>query len=83
MNADFEYIPIGEVPKSIPKGRVLIHNHVARDVSTPSGEGGFLAWTEPHAPSGFIKCRCGWSGLPHYARGALWKTPEGMSYNDP
>jgi hypothetical protein len=28
---------------------------------------GFRAWTDCELPKHFIKCPCGWSGLPHYA----------------
>ena len=62
------YVDDGTVPRSVPKGRVLMHNHVLPDVDTPSGTNGFLGWTEPEPPPGFVQCHCGWAhGLPHYA----------------
>jgi hypothetical protein len=61
------YVSGGTVPTSIPEGRVLCHNHVRHSPNTPVGENGFRAWTEAKAPKGFVKCPCGWSGLPHYA----------------
>jgi hypothetical protein len=41
------YVDDGTVPRSVPKGRVLMHNHVLPDVDTPSGTNGFLGWREP------------------------------------
>ena len=40
--------------------------HTAR---TPNGVRGFRWWTWPkgEVPSDFKPCKCGWSGLPHYA----------------
>jgi hypothetical protein len=63
------YVDDGTVPHSVPKGRVLMHNHVLHDADTPSGTNGFRGWTEPEPPPGFVQCHCGWAhGLPHYAR---------------
>ena len=56
------YVDDDTVPRSVPKGRVLMHNHLLPDVDTPSGTNGFLGWTEPEPPPGFVH------GLPHYAR---------------
>jgi hypothetical protein len=28
---------------------------------------GFRSWTDVRPPPGFKRCRCGWSGLPHYS----------------
>jgi hypothetical protein len=55
------------VPKSIGRGRVLMHNHVQHTIDTPCGLNGFRAWTDTKPPPHFIACPCGWSGLPHYA----------------
>ena len=63
------YVDDGTVPHTVPKGRVLMHNHVLHDADTPSGTNGFRGWTEPEPPPGFVRCHCGWAhGLPHYAR---------------
>jgi prophage regulatory protein len=61
------YLPGGCLPRSIPPGRVLVHNSVGHAVTTASGVNGFRAWTEPE-PAGpeRVKCECGWSGLLHY-----------------
>jgi hypothetical protein len=56
------------VPKSVTPGRVLCHNHIQHGPNTPCGVNGFRAWTESEVPKGFVKCRCNWSGLLHYAR---------------
>jgi len=69
MSRNTIYVDVGTVPYSLPDGRVLMHNHVLHDVDTPSGTNGFLGWTEPEPPPGFVQCHCGWAhGLPHYAR---------------
>jgi hypothetical protein len=44
-----------------------MHNHVQHSLDTPCGVNGFRAWTDTEPPSEFMKCPCGWSGLPHYA----------------
>jgi len=54
-------------PKSIGKGRVLMHNNVNHGPNWPTGPNGFRAWTDEKPPLGFILCPCGWAGLPHYA----------------
>jgi hypothetical protein len=64
---------------SVPKGRVLMHNHVLHDANTPSSTNGFRGWTAPSPPAGFVQCHCGWAhGLPHYARAdaAVEPTPS-------
>lgn len=55
------------VPKSVCAGRVLCHNHVQHKVDTPSNVNGFRGWTDIEPPPSFVRCPCGWSGLPHYA----------------
>jgi len=54
------------VPKSVPAGRVLVHNRVRHDADTPPGVNGFRAWTEEEGENPrLVPCECGWSGLPH------------------
>jgi hypothetical protein len=55
------------MPKKIPPGRVIAHNHILHGPDWPIGINGFRAWTasQPHAD--FVLCPCGWSGLEHYA----------------
>jgi hypothetical protein len=57
-------------PRTVPAGRVLAHNHVRHTVDMPSGRNGFRAWTWPKdkKPRDFVRCGCGYAGLPHYAR---------------
>jgi hypothetical protein len=57
------------VPRSIPKGRVLAHNHIAHTTSTPAWVRGFrcLTWPKDQVPPNFKPCKCAWSGLPHVA----------------
>lgn len=57
-------------PRRIAPGRVLVHNHIAHTIDMESGENGFRCWTWPKGelPRHFKRCKCGWSGLPHYRR---------------
>jgi hypothetical protein len=65
---DTRYVDEGTVPRSVPEGRVLIHNQVRHKADTPSGTKGFRAWTAAKPQIGFVRCHCGWAhGLPHYA----------------
>jgi hypothetical protein len=61
------YVNADTVPKSVGAGRVLMHNHIRHSVDMPCGWNGFRAWTDIKPPPGFKRCRCGWSGLPHYS----------------
>jgi hypothetical protein len=55
------------IPKSVPAGRVLVHNHVRHDTATRPGVNGFRAWTEEEGKNPRLTpCPCGWSGLAHY-----------------
>lgn len=59
------YVSTGKMPRSIPTGMVLVHNHVKHEADTPAGFNGFRAWKQSPA-AGLLKCKCGWAGLPHY-----------------
>ena len=61
------YVNGETVPKSVPKGRVLVHNHVIHGTHWPCGVNGFRAWTSTKPPPGFVPCPCGYAGLEHYA----------------
>ena len=52
-----------------PRGHVLAHNDIEHTVRTLNGVAGFRWWTWPkdELPLDFGRCKCGWSGLPHYA----------------
>jgi hypothetical protein len=43
-----------------------MHNHVRHTVEMPVDVNGFRAWTDIRPPLNVVKCKCGWSGLPHY-----------------
>jgi len=64
------YIPVPTltVPRKIPAGQILVHNHMTHEENTPSGKGGFRGWFQTRLPSRakLVSCDCGWSGLPHY-----------------
>jgi hypothetical protein len=60
------YLSVG-LPRSVPEGRVLMHNHIIHGPNWPTGPNGFLAWTAIMPYEGFVRCPCGWAGLPHYA----------------
>ena len=67
------YIPMCTLPRKVPAGRIVVHNHVRPEgfPNVPLGWCGFRAWTD--APTGQIAsdgtpyrvlvCRCGWA--PH------------------
>ena len=66
------YLPRGEIPTKIPKGRILVHNKAAHTVRSRPGISGFRAWFQEQndgelIPSNkLVSCNCGWAGLPHY-----------------
>ncbi len=60
---------IGRIPKKVRKGYVfLCHNHIRHEVDTQPNVNGFRAWWAKELHEGFVSCKCGWSGLPHYHR---------------
>jgi hypothetical protein len=69
MSKQWRYVRGLTVPRTIPPGRVLAHNHIQHTSNTVCGVNGFRAWTWPkeNVPRNFVKCPCGWSGLPHVA----------------
>jgi hypothetical protein len=71
---------LAAVPRSIPVGKVLMHNHVRHTADMPTGVNGFRAWISDAPPKNFVRCRCGWSGLPHYRmRGSMDKCYPGRA----
>lgn len=59
---------VSGIPRKLPKGRVLVHNHVVPQAIL--GANGFRAWTEPLADH-LVLCDCDWAGrdlhgLRHY-----------------
>jgi hypothetical protein len=70
---------LSTVPRSVPKGRVLIHNRVeAIAEDQPPGANGFRAWADKHPPDNAVVCNCGWSGLPHYRVAAQTQEPPNV-----
>jgi hypothetical protein len=68
---------VSGIPKSIPKGRILVHNSMRPEGSRPGtvpGASGFRAWLDK--PDIFhIRCECGWAprGGAHYRmKGVGW-----------
>jgi len=63
----WRYIRGFMVPQKIPTGYVLCHNHTMHTNDMHCGVNGFRAWFSlGKPPAGYVKCPCGWSGLPHY-----------------
>jgi hypothetical protein len=64
------------VPRKIPAGFYIVHNHVQHTIDTAYGLNGFRYWLEPKPINyrKFMACKCGWSGLPHFA--ARWAGPQ-------
>jgi hypothetical protein len=79
LRATTRYVSGDTVPKSVGPGRVLCHNHVRHTVDMPCGLNDFRAWTCEAAgkPKGFVKCPCGYAGLPHYATSGHVKASKG------
>jgi hypothetical protein len=71
------------LPREIPEGHILAHNHIEHHASMPSGLNGFRFWTWPIGgqPEYFVRCPCGWSGLPHYAS-REWIADSGKCMSD-
>jgi hypothetical protein len=61
------YVNGGTLPKSVGRGRVLMHSHVIHSPDMVCGTNGFRGWTDTRPPAGFVLCPCGWAGLEHYA----------------
>ena len=56
------------IPKALPPGKVLVHNHVIPQLVL--GRNGFRAWTQPLDDT-LELCECNWGGvdlhgLAHY-----------------
>jgi len=62
------YVRGGTRPRSIPSGRVLMHNRVFHGRTSRCGDAGFRCWTADARFADFEECPCGYGGLKHYAR---------------
>jgi hypothetical protein len=65
MKSTARYVRILTVPRTIPPGRILVHNHV-RPRGFPNvwaGLSGFRAWTDIPKPNEYrpVAFRCGWA----------------------
>jgi hypothetical protein len=71
----WRYIRGGTVPRTIPAGKILVHNRVIHGSDWHCGANGFRCWTLNKSSSRRWRvCPCGWSGLKHYA------SPEHVKY---
>ena len=64
MKSTARYVRTMTVPRTIPPGRILVHNHV-RPRGFPNvgvGQDGFRAWTDIPKPKEYrpVVCHCGW-----------------------
>ena len=72
----WRYVAGGQIARSVPKGKTLAHNHVVHGPWWGCGLNGFRAWWCDKPPKGFVRCPCGYAGLPHYAwrkHADLWR----------
>lgn len=57
----FRYVRLGVVPKRVPDGLILVHNHVRRiHPAHPTGLNGFRAWYATPEEQ-YVPCDCGWA----------------------
>jgi hypothetical protein len=63
------YGEMDQIPRKVPEGRVLAHNHARHTADMGCGWNGFRWWTWPkeQVPPNFAPCACGYAGLPHVA----------------
>jgi hypothetical protein len=61
-------LPSGGLPRKVPKGKFIWHNHVQHCVGMGHGFNGFRCWNGllPIDYRQFERCHCGWIDLPHY-----------------
>jgi hypothetical protein len=56
---------VSQIPKSVPEGMVLVHNHVKP--ADPIGMNGFRVWLQEADVTPVVVCTCGWAPqLTHY-----------------
>ena len=58
----------GGLPRKVPEGKFIWHNHVQHCVGMSHGLNGFRCWNGllPIDYRKFERCHCGWIDLPHY-----------------
>jgi hypothetical protein len=54
---------VTKIPRTLPAGQVLVHNHV--EPQQVIGMNGFQVWTQA-LDKQVVPCRCAWSGKLHY-----------------
>ena len=56
-------------PRTVRSDVFIWHNHIMHTTHTSHGERGFRYRYEykPVNSRKFMRCKCGWSGLPHYS----------------
>lgn len=68
-------LPIGTVPRTVPDGCFIWHNHVMHTVGMGHGLNGFR-YRYAQRPINYrlmMRCHCGVIGLPHYSIRAFGK----------
>ena len=60
---------LGQIPRKVPDGKFIWHNHVQHCVGMGDGVNGFRYRTEllPVNYREFMRCQCGVIDLPHYS----------------
>jgi hypothetical protein len=66
----------GQIPRKVPKGKFIWHNHVQHCVGMGHGINGFRyrQGTLPVNYHEFMRCQCGVIDLPHYS--IRWAGPQ-------
>ena len=63
-------LPLGGLPRKVPEGKFIWHNHVQHSVGMSPGLNGFRCWNGllPIDYRQFERCHCGWIDLSYYKR---------------
>jgi hypothetical protein len=58
-----------DLPRTVRSDVFIWHNHIMHTTHTSHGERGFRYHYKykPVNSRKFMRCKCGWSGLPHYS----------------
>jgi hypothetical protein len=68
-SGDMEYL--GYNPTEVPKGKIVVHNHIKHDKRTRIGVNGFRAWRKSKEAlklekGHYVRCECDWMDITHY-----------------
>jgi hypothetical protein len=68
MSSNSPNLRIGQIPRKVPEGKFIWHNHVQHCVGMGHGLNGFRYHSEllPIDYRNFERCHCGVIDLPHY-----------------